>query len=280
MADPRHAEALEPAAPSSERSARVQAVLAQRLKARAAGPPAADSIPRLADHVRAPLSFAQERLWFIDQLEPGSVAYNVPAALVLRGPLDAAALAAALDEVVRRHESLRTVFAATAGGGAFQRVLPHAPAPLPRIDLAGLPDDRRAAAARALAGAEGRRPFDLERGPLLRRTLVRLGAEEHLLLLTLHHIVSDGWSQGLLTGELTGLYAVLAEGRPAADAGLPDLPIQYADFAAWQRERLAGEALERELAFWRRAMAGAPTGRAPSCRRYAAGGASPPCRRN
>ena len=258
MADPRPTGALEPAAPSSERSTRVQAVLAQRLKARAAGPPAADSIPPLADHARVPLSFAQERLWLIDQLDPGSAAYNIPVALVLRGPLDAAALAAALDEVVRRHGSLRTVFAATSGGGAFQRVLPYAPAPLSRIDLAGLPDDRRAAAARALAGAEARRPFDLERGPLLRRTLVRLGPEEHLLLLTLHHIVSDGWSQGLLTGELTALYAVLAEDRPAADAGLPDLPIQYADFAAWQRERLAGEVLEREVAFWRRAMAGAP----------------------
>ncbi|HEY3570033.1 MAG TPA: amino acid adenylation domain-containing protein [Thermoanaerobaculia bacterium] len=199
-----------------------------------------------------PLSFAQERLWFLDQWEPGSPLYNMPAALELRGRLDRAALAAALGEIVRRHEALRTTFRAEAGEPA-QVIAPQAPFPLPLIDLRGLPE-RRAEAAR-LAAAEARRPFDLGRGPLLRAALLRLGDEEHVALVAMHHIVSDGWSTGLMVRELGALYAAFVAGAPSP---LPELAVQYADFAVWQRRRLSGDFLAGELAWWRERLAGMP----------------------
>ncbi|MES1244774.1 MAG: non-ribosomal peptide synthase/polyketide synthase [Acidobacteriota bacterium] len=199
-----------------------------------------------------PLSFAQERLWFLDRLEPGSPAYNMPLALRLRGGLDPAALEGALDAVAARHEALRTAFPAVEGR-PVQAIAEPASAPLFRIDLSVLPDPE--GAARELAAAEARQPFDLAEGPLFRRLLLRLGADDHVLLLTLHHAVADGWSTGVLGSELGAFYSALAGGEPAA---LPILPVQYADFAVWQREWLAGEALERRLAFWRDHLRGAP----------------------
>ena len=197
-----------------------------------------------------PLSFAQQRLWFLDQLEPGSAAYNIPAAVELRGRVDRAALAASLSEVARRHESLRTRFA-----GDRQVIAPPAPLPLPAVDLAGLPAALGAAEARRLARAEALRPFDLAAGPLLRSTLVNFRAEDQVLLLTMHHVVSDGWSLRLLAGELGEIYGAYSRGLPSP---LPELPIQYADYAVWQRRWLQGEVLTGELAHWRGRLAGAP----------------------
>ncbi|HSK78164.1 MAG TPA: amino acid adenylation domain-containing protein, partial [Thermoanaerobaculia bacterium] len=204
-----------------------------------------------------PLSFAQQRLWFLHQLEPASPVYNMPAALYLPGRLDRAVLAAALGEAVRRHESLRTRFVAVEGE-PVQVVDPPAPVPVPEIDLAGLPAARRLEEARRLAREEALRPFDLgdpEGGPLLRTVLVRLGEAEQLLLLTMHHVISDGWSLRVLARELAALYEAGLERRPSP---LPELAIQYGDYAVWQRGWLRGEVLEAELAHWRARLAGAP----------------------
>ncbi|HSK78869.1 MAG TPA: amino acid adenylation domain-containing protein, partial [Thermoanaerobaculia bacterium] len=203
--------------------------------------------------VPLPLSFAQQRLWFLHQLEPGSPVYNMPAAVHLTGWLNHAVLAAALGEVARRHESLRTRFV-TAPGGPVQIVDPPAPFPLPAIDLAGLPAEPRLGEARRLAREEALRSFDLTRGPLLRASLIGLAEEESLLLLTLHHIVSDGWSLRLLAHELGEHYGAFSHGRPSP---LPALEIQYGDYAVWQRGWLAGERLEAEIAHWRARLAGA-----------------------
>ena len=195
-----------------------------------------------------PLSFAQQRLWFIDRLDPGDTSYNVPDALRLHGRLEVPVLARALSEIVRRHEALRTVFE-VAGGRPVQRIVPPAPVEIPLIDLSGLREEAREAEALRLAAAEARMAFDVPRGPHLRIRLLRLEAAEHVALFTLHHIVSDGWSMGVLVRELAALYA----GSP-----LPELPVQYPDFADWQRRRLSGEQLEEHLRWWREALAGMP----------------------
>ncbi len=201
-----------------------------------------------------PLSFAQQRLWFLHQLEPASPAYNIPAAIHLRGALDPAALAAALSEVARRQESLRTRFAA-GRDEPVQVVDPPAPVPVPRIDLAGLPAGRRPEEARRLAREEALRPFDLGLGRLLRSSLVNLDGGESLLLLTLHHVIGDGWSLRVLAHELGELYGAAAAGRPSP---LPEPAIQYGDYAVWQRRWLRGELLAAEIAHWRTRLAGAP----------------------
>jgi amino acid adenylation domain-containing protein len=201
-----------------------------------------------------PLSFAQQRLWFVQQLDPDSSAYNVRTALRIRGPLDVPALERALSEVVRRHETLRTRFPEREGRP--EQVI-DAPVPVraARVELAGLAaGDRERALAGALA-SEGARPFDLARGPLLRALLARLGGEDHALLLTVHHVVFDGWSAGVLFRELSALYEAYASGAPSP---LPEPPVQYADFAVWQRARLSDEALEGQLDWWTGRLAGAP----------------------
>jgi amino acid adenylation domain-containing protein len=202
-----------------------------------------------------PLSFAQARLWFIDQLRPGSAAYNVPLALRLRGALDVAVLERALTEIVRRHEALRTTFAAAGDGEAVQVIHPPAPAAIAVEDLRGLSAAEREARARQIAADEAGRPFDLAAGPLLRASLLRLDDEEHALLFTLHHIVSDGWSMGVLAREVSELYGAFARGLPSP---LPGLPVQYADFAVWQRAWLSGDVLDAQLGWWRERLAGAP----------------------
>ena len=210
---------------------------------------------RRADRTRPlPLSFAQQRLWFIDQLDPGSPLYNIPAALRVEGPLDGAVLALCLGEIVRRHEALRTVFAAP-DGSPVQVIQPAEPFPLPVVDLAGLPESTREALALTLVGEEAGRPFDLTRGPMLRGLLLRLGDRDHAVALTMHHITSDGWSRGILVREVAALYAAFAANRPSP---LPELPVQYADFAVWQASWLEGEVLEQEIDFWRRQLAGLP----------------------
>jgi amino acid adenylation domain-containing protein len=207
----------------------------------AAAPPILP-VPRRGD---LPLSFAQERLWFLDQLDPGSVQYNVPAALRLLGRLDGGALARSFTEIVRRHEVLRTRFA-VAGGQPVQAIEPAWAVPLVTVDLESLPESEREGKGLELLKAEAVRPFDLSSGRLLRLLVLRLSEPEHWLMVTMHHIVSDGWSVGVLIRELASLYRGIT---------LPELPIQYADFAVWQRSRLAGEVLERELAYWREQLA-------------------------
>ena len=204
------------------------------------------------------LSFAQERLWFLDQLAPGLPVYNVPAAVRLAGTLDRTAFRHALEAIVRRHEGLRTRFVSRGDRPAAvtdERVA----LPVPLIDLSGLPPGRREREAARRRREEAARPFDLAAGPLIRVALVRLeegaGAGVHLGLLTLHHIVCDGWSMGVLIEELGALYGAFVADRRAR---LPELPIQYADFARWQREWLHGPALEERLAPWRRLLADPP----------------------
>ncbi|HEY0514542.1 MAG TPA: amino acid adenylation domain-containing protein [Thermoanaerobaculia bacterium] len=219
----------------------------------AAAPPILP-VPRQGD---LPLSFAQERLWLIDRMTPGRTAYNIALALAVRGDLSVPALAAALGEAVRRHETLRTTFREREGR-PVQVIAPAAAgtaARLPRVDLSGLPAGSRAAATRRLAGEEAARPFDLERGPVLRATLLEIAAGEHALLLDIHHIAADGWSMGVLIAEIAALYGAALAGAPSP---LPELPVQYADFAVWQRRWLSGEVLERQLAYWRERLADAP----------------------
>ncbi|HEX3525653.1 MAG TPA: amino acid adenylation domain-containing protein [Thermoanaerobaculia bacterium] len=207
-----------------------------------------------------PLSFSQSRMWFLHRLEPASPAYNIPFALRLQGEAVPQALLAAVRGVVRRHEALRTTFpdAPGAPGTAAQVIAPAAAADrfaVPVIDLSGLPEAPRQRELELLAGLSARAPFDLATGPLLRVTLVRLAAEEHALLLNMHHIVSDGWSVGVFLGEMSALYEDSRLGRPPA---LPSLPLQYADFAAWQSRWLQGEVLERHLGYWKSKLAGRP----------------------
>ncbi|MFL6199847.1 MAG: amino acid adenylation domain-containing protein [Thermoanaerobaculia bacterium] len=195
-----------------------------------------------------PLSFAQERLWFLDRLMPGIAAYHIPLAVALRGDLVPEAMAAAIGGLVARHEALRTHF-----GEGVQIVDPpgYLPEPwtLPRVDLSALPEAARTAEARRLASEEAARPFDLAAGPVLRSTLLRLAPAEHALLLCVHHIAADGWSLGIMVQEIAALYRA---------STLPELPVQYADFAVWQREWLQGEVLERQLSYWRKRLEGAP----------------------
>jgi amino acid adenylation domain-containing protein len=202
----------------------------------------------------ASLSYAQERLWFLEQLQPGTAAYNMPAALRLRGPLDVGALGQSLGEIVRRHEALRTTFVAVEGR-PFQVIAEPRAVGLPVIDLAGLPETEREAEAERLAGEEAQRPFDLARDLLLRARLLRLDEREHVLLLTLHHIACDAWSVGVLSREVAELYEAFSRGQPSC---LPELPLQYADFAAWQRAWLQGETLATQLGYWKRRLAGVP----------------------
>ncbi|HEX8903934.1 MAG TPA: condensation domain-containing protein, partial [Longimicrobiaceae bacterium] len=201
-----------------------------------------------------PLSFAQERLWFLDRMEPESSLYNIPAALRLTGALDAAALERALGQIVRRHEALRTTFR-EAAGGPVQVIAPAGDFILPIEDLSSLPEPEREEEMRRRATEDAVRPFDLSAGPLFRARLLRLGDEDHVLLISMHHVVSDGWSIGVLFRELSALYAAYREG---CESPLRDLPVQYADYAVWQREQLGGRVLERELAYWKEQLAGAP----------------------
>ncbi|HST62231.1 MAG TPA: condensation domain-containing protein, partial [Longimicrobium sp.] len=236
--------------PRRELSAAKRALIEAKLrgKVRSSG-----IVPR-TDRERAPLSFAQERLWFLDRLEPGSTTYNVPVAWRLRGARDEAALERALGEIIRRHETLRTVFAEV-DGSPVQVIAPFGGFTLPVEDLSGLSQADREAALRQRAGEEAGRAFDLSAGPLFRAVLLRLGEEDRVLLLSMHHIVSDGWSRGVLSREFSALYEAYRDGR---ESPLPELPVQYADYAVWQREHLRGETLERQLAYWRDRLSGAP----------------------
>jgi amino acid adenylation domain-containing protein len=229
------------------------AALARRAATAAATPRAAPPRPLPREGADFPLSFAQERLWFLHRLEPRSAVYHMAAAARLGGPLDVAALRLALAGMARRHEVLRTSFPERQGSPA-QRIGALLPA-LPVICLAALPAARREDLATLLAGEEARRPFDLAAAPPLRAALLRLGEQRHHLLLTLHHIAADEASLAVLVEELAALYAAFSAGRPAPRAAPP---LQYADFAVWQRQAAAGGALEERLAWWQRRLAALP----------------------
>lgn len=204
----------------------------------------------------APLAYAQERMWVLYQLDPSSSAFNISLAVRLEGKLDIAALKRALAAVGRRHEVLRTTFDVTADGRPFQSVRqPPSYWSLPLTDLRSQPDSERDAELRRLVAVEAARPFNLESGPTFRTSLICLAPDEHVLLLSLHHIIADGWSLGILVREIAVLYAAFAAGAPSP---LTELPIQYTDFAVWQRQWLQGEVLHRQLDYWRRQFADLP----------------------
>jgi len=202
----------------------------------------------------APMSFAQERLWFLARLAPDSPFYNLPVVLQLTGPLDAAALRRTLAEVVRRHEVLRSALREQ-GGRRVQVPLSLPPLALPLVDISAVEEPAHSRLADALAAAEARRPFDLESPPLVRALLLRSHTAMHRLVFVMHHVATDGWSLGILVREVAALYRDFTSGRPAS---LPDLPVQYGDFAAWQREWLRASTLSRHLEYWTHQLDGAP----------------------
>jgi amino acid adenylation domain-containing protein len=242
-----------------------RALLLERIARRPATAPRAPSAA-IAPTERSPdgrhlPSFGQERLWFLDRLEETSAAFNIPVAFRISGPLDVAVLRRALDEVVRRHEVLRTTFVHRGNGGgpdaqggeAFQVIHPSLPVPFEAIDIAALPAGEREAEALRLVTEAANRPFDLAIAPLLRALLVRLSGADHVLLLSVHHIAADGWSMDILYREIEALYGAFLAGRPSP---LPELPIQFVDFAAWQRQMFAEDALSRQLEYWKSRLAG------------------------
>jgi amino acid adenylation domain-containing protein/non-ribosomal peptide synthase protein (TIGR01720 family) len=231
-----------------------RALLEQLLNEESAQDKAVEAIRPCGHAGPYPMSFAQERLWFLDQLSPGNPFYNVQVAIRHRGPLEPAMLERAFDAVVERHAVLRTVFALR-DGSPVQTVLPTLRIPLAVCDLRGLPPGARESEAIRIALEERARPYDLSKGPLGRIKLLQLSDRDHVILLGLHHIVADGWSMGVLARELGASYESYAAGRGPT---LPRLPVQYSDFAVWQREQLTGDRLEAELSYWRQALDGLP----------------------
>ena len=214
-------------------------------------------VVRTSREVELPLSFAQQRLWLIDRLTPGSPLYNMPMAVRLTGALNLDALERTLREIVRRHEVLRTSFV-TIKGQPVQVIRPEAHAEeirLPLVDLSSLPEELRELEAKRLTQAEAVRPFDLETDSLMRTTVLRLDDELHIAFLTFHHIIFDGWSMGVFVREVAALYNAFSQGQ---ESPLVELPVQYADYAVWQREWLQGEMLEQHIGYWKQQLEGAP----------------------
>ena len=212
-------------------------------------------IPRVSRDRDLPLSPAQERFWLLDHFSQGNPAYNAPVAFAVSGQIDAEVWRRSLEEVQRRHEALRTTFHPSPAG-PVQRVEPAQPLPMPLADLSALPGKAARREAERLTDEDARRPFHLERGPVLRIALIRIGPEEHIALVHIHHIASDGWSLGVLLHDVQEIYSAFAAGRPSP---LPELAVQVPDFAVWQREWLAGPgaaAIAGQLAYWRRRLAG------------------------
>jgi hypothetical protein len=229
-------------------------ILEQRLKKRRVGAARTRILGQRREGNSFPLSFAQQRLWFLHRLAPESNAYNIPNAVHADGPLNVPALEQSINEIRRRHEVLRTTFAVREGQ-PVQVIAPSKATSLPLVDLSGLSLLERETRARTLVAAESCRPFNLAEEPALRVGLLRLNAHEHIILFTMHHIVSDSWSMSVLVGEVATLYEAFSNGQASP---LPELPIQYADFAAWQRQWLQGDELENQQAYWKRQLSGAP----------------------
>ena len=211
-------------------------------------------IPRVENRDIAPLSQYQQGLWVLSELMPGTSVYHSPTAARLTGKLDVPALRRALDSIIARHESLRTTFAVV-DGTPFQRIAPRVLLDMPLVDLTGLPEAKREGEAQRLLRNEARKPFELSRGPLIRGILLRLGDEEHILLITIHHIVTDGWSIGIFHRELSALYKAFTQGQPSP---LPELPTQYIDYADWQKHWFEGDVCRSQLAYWKKQFATLP----------------------
>jgi hypothetical protein len=229
-----------------------QMLLERRLKAALGAAVPKRVIARRTAEGAAPLSFSQRQMWLIDQMTPGSSAYNIPAGYRFKGELNTGALEAAFNEVIKRHENLRTTFA-SADPEPVQRVHPAWRLKLHVVELDHLPAGHRESAFQKLAAAESARPFDLETLPLMRASLIRLAEVEHVLFVNMHHIISDGLSMTLLLNELCSCYQAVCAGTQLS---LPDLPIQYADFAVWQRGSLRDHVLEKQLSFWKQHLGG------------------------
>ena len=231
-----------------------QALLEKRLRDASVPPAEPRGIPRRPDQDTSPLSFAQERFWYLNQLEPGDPVYSRPMALRLTGVLNTIVLEQALREISRRHEILRATFP-DVEGQPVQVIAPVLPVSMPVVDLSDLDPSERQAQAKLRATEATQEPFNLARGSLWRGTLLRLGEEEHILRLVMHHIVFDAWSAQVFIKEFAALYEAFSAGDPSP---LPELPIQYADFAHWQRGQMQGEVLETQLSYWREKLADAP----------------------
>jgi len=232
------------------------ALLAESIQAALLSEHHFEALPLVAVSRTEPLrvSFAEQRLWFLDQLEPGRSFSNIPAGVRLLGRLDSDALKRSIDEVINRHENLRTTFG-TDGGRPTRVVAPAMSLSIPMVDLTDLPEPKREAWAAGFAAREASLPFDLASGPLVRIRLLRMGADDHVMLLVMHHIISDGWSVGVLINEMAAIYKAISLGEPFA---LPELLIQYADFASWQQEWFSNGTLERDLSYWKDNLTSAP----------------------
>src|SRR5260370_32318144 len=205
--------------------------------------------------VAFPASFAQQRLWFLDQLEPGTAAYNLSRVVRSAGPLEVTALSRAVEGVIGRHESLCTVFDSV-DGDTRQIVLSEVHVDIPVLDLGGIPEDSREPEALRIASEEGKKPFDLTKGPLFRAVLLHLGPNQYLLVLVMHHIITDGWSIAVLFREITRCYEAITNGQ---EAKLPELPLQYPEHAQWQREYMTGDVLPKQVGYWKSKLSGAQT---------------------
>ncbi len=211
-------------------------------------------VPQPRTTNRFPLSFSQQRLWFLDKLEPGSPLYNIPSVLRIKGKLNIEALEWSFNEVIKRHEVLRTTFAEEKGE-PVQVIAPELKLKIRQIDLTVLPEEQRESEFMKMAVEESLKPFNLQTGPLLRITLIKLNPEDYGLLVVMHHIVSDNWSTGLFVHEIMRLYEAFVNNQPPQ---LPDMKVQYADFAVWQRKWLQGKTLEKQLEYWKKQLEGIP----------------------
>ena len=234
------------------RSAIKEALLKKRLQGKLKKKIEIEPVPRRARTGQIPLSFAQQRLWFLEQFEGGHAAYNIPFGFRLNGALHPKALEQAINEIVRRHEVLRSSFQ-NVEGQPFKQILPRLEVSLPLNDLRKQPQQEQETQIQQMIMQETQTPFDLTHCPLFRLLLFRVKDEEYLFCMTIHHIIYDGWSAGVFMRELTTLYDAFARRRPSP---LPDLPVQYADFAYWQRERMNSEVLEQQLAYWKKQLTG------------------------
>jgi amino acid adenylation domain-containing protein/thioester reductase-like protein len=235
-------------------SPELRAQLMKQVKGRAASPSLQAILPIARESETFPLSFAQQRFWFIEQVEPGNAAYHIATAIRLEGTIQLALLEQSFTHLLRRHESLRTTFHLHQGQ-PVQVIHPAAPFAIPLVDLRALPGDERMQAGEQVMEWEAQQPFSLEQGPLLRARLCQLGEHTYILMLTTHHIIADGWSMSILVQEVTAHYAYVLQGRAPV---LPDLPIQYVDYTLWQRSTLQGDVLQQQLEYWRTRLADAP----------------------
>jgi len=235
--------------------ATIAALANQAQKIRGAAEDAVPSLQRISREGPLRLSFAQQRLWVLDRIEPNNPLYNIPRAFQLKGSLDVASFIRALNEIVRRHESLRTTFATSTNGEPVQAIANSLELDVPILDLSESSTQERQSRVKELAVREEQTPFNLASGPLVRSKILKLASDEYILLLTMHHIVSDAWSASIFFQELGALYEAFTQAQPSP---LPELPVQYADYAAWQRTYLQGKVLEQQLDYWREHLKGAP----------------------